>query len=230
MEDRTALLSAGLARGLFHEGCRLCRARDRARIGIRPRDWRHEAVASPCDSGHIPRPRLPVLKRFTQGGDMEPQVALLDRDIWPDSRHQLLLADNFAGAFDKNDKNVERPSTQVNWAARLLKVSVRRAQAKRAERNEVRSRSGLFVSHLHSLNILGEIASQPARSAGPAAQMRPRYGIRSLLTLSLPNMFSFWCRRRWTEMSQGIGAFRLSAPLIWKHNPVVWSGDLRMPL
>jgi hypothetical protein len=39
---------------------------------------------------------------------MEPQVALLDRDIWPDSRHQLLLTDNFAGAFDKNDKNVER--------------------------------------------------------------------------------------------------------------------------
>jgi hypothetical protein len=86
---------------------------------------------------------------------MEPQVALLDRDIWPDSRHQLLLADNFAGAFDKNDKNVERASTQVNWAARLLKVSVRRAQAKRAERNEARSRSGLFVSHLYSLNIFG---------------------------------------------------------------------------
>jgi hypothetical protein len=86
---------------------------------------------------------------------MEPQVALLDRDIWPDSRHQLLLADNFAGVFDKNDKNVERPSTQMNWAARLLKVSVRRAQAKWTERNKVRSRSGLFVSHLHSLNSFG---------------------------------------------------------------------------
>ena len=86
---------------------------------------------------------------------MEPQVALLDRDIWPDSRHQLLLADNFAGEFDKNDKNVERPSTQMNWAARLLKVSVRRAQAKWTERNKVRSKSGLFVSLLHSLNSLG---------------------------------------------------------------------------
>jgi hypothetical protein len=134
---------------------RLCRAGDRARIRIRPRDWRHEAVASSCDSGHIPGSRLPVLKRLTQAGDMEPQVALLDRDIWPNSRHQLLLADNFAGAFDKNDKNVERSSTQSNWAARLLKVSVRRAQAERTERNKVRSRSELFVSHLHSLNIFG---------------------------------------------------------------------------
>jgi hypothetical protein len=67
---------------------------------------------------------LAVLKRPAQGGDMESQVALLDRDIWPNSRHQPLLADNFAGAFDKNDKNVERPSTQMNWAARFLKISV----------------------------------------------------------------------------------------------------------
>lgn len=82
---------------------------------------------------------------------MEPQVALIDRDIWPDSRHQLLLADDFAGAFDKNDKNVERASTQMNRAARLLEVSVRRAQAKWTERNRVRGRSGLFVSHPNSL-------------------------------------------------------------------------------
>jgi hypothetical protein len=86
---------------------------------------------------------------------MEPQVALIDRDIWPDSRHQLLLAHNFAGAFDKNDKNVEGSSTQMNWAARLLKVSVRWAQAKWTERNRVRSSSGLFVSHLHSLKTTG---------------------------------------------------------------------------
>jgi hypothetical protein len=84
---------------------------------------------------------------------MEPQVDLTDRDIWPDSRHQLLLADNFAGAFDKNDKNVERSSTQMNWAARLLKASVRWAQAKWTERNRVRSGSGLFVSHPNSLKI-----------------------------------------------------------------------------
>jgi hypothetical protein len=32
---------------------------------------------------------------------------------------------------------------------------VRWAQAKWTERNEVRSRSGLFVNHLHSLNSLG---------------------------------------------------------------------------
>jgi hypothetical protein len=32
---------------------------------------------------------------------------------------------------------------------------VRRAQAKWTERNKVRSRSGLFVSHLRSLNIFG---------------------------------------------------------------------------
>ena len=138
------------ARGVW----RLCGAGDRARIRIRPRDRRHEAVASPCDSSHIPGPRLPVLKCLTQGSDMEPQVALLDRDIWPDSRHQLLLADNFAGVFDKNDKNVERPSTQMNWAARPRKISACWKQAKRTERNRVRSRSGLFVSHLHSLNIL----------------------------------------------------------------------------
>jgi hypothetical protein len=99
---------------------------------------------------------LPVLKRPAQGGDVEPQVAFLNRDIWPDSRHQPLLADNFTGAFDKNDKNVERSSAQMNWAARLLKVSVRWKQAKWTERNRVRSRSGLFVSHLHSPNISGE--------------------------------------------------------------------------
>ena len=124
---------------------------------IRPKDRRHEAVASPSDSGHIPGSRLPVLKRPAQGGDMEPQVALIDRDIWPDSRHQLLLADNFAGAFDKNDKDVERSSTQMNWAARLLKASVRWAQAKWTERNKVRSKRRSFVSHPHSLYIWGNV-------------------------------------------------------------------------
>src|ERR1700730_5365563 len=132
---------------------RSCRVHDRARTHIRPRDRRHEAIASPCDSGHIPGSRFPVLKRPTQGGDMEPQVALIDSDIWPDACHQILLADNFAGASDKNDKNVERSSTQMNWAARLFKASLCCAQAKWTERNKVRSRSGLFVSHLHSLNI-----------------------------------------------------------------------------
>ena len=86
---------------------------------------------------------------------MEPQVALIDRDIWPDSRHQLLLADDFAGAFDQNDKNVERASTQMNWAASLLEVSARWAQPKWTERNRVRSRRGLFVSHLDSLKTTG---------------------------------------------------------------------------
>jgi hypothetical protein len=90
---------------------------------------------------------------------MEPQVALIDRDIWPDARHQLLLADNFACAFDKNDQNVERSSTQMNWAARPFKVSARWVQAKWTERNGVRSKSGLFVSHLHSLNIGGECSA-----------------------------------------------------------------------
>jgi hypothetical protein len=95
----------------------------------------------------------------------------------------FFLADNFAGAFDKSGKNVERPSTQMNWAARLLKVSVRWEQVKWTERNNVRSWSGLFVSHLHSLNIFGgRFASQPSspRNAGPAARMRPRSGIRPL--------------------------------------------------
>src|ERR1700676_4575770 len=108
------------------------------------------------------------------------RLALIDRDIWPDSRHQLLLADNFAGAFDKSGKNVEHPSTQMNWAGRLLKVSVRWEQVKWTERNNVRSWSGLFVSHLHSLNIFGgRFASQPSspRNAGPAARMRPRSGV-----------------------------------------------------
>ena len=131
--ERTALLSACLAHDLFRGVWRLCRAGDRAKIRIRPRDRRHEAVASRCDSGHVPGSRLPVLKRPTQGGDMESQVALLDRDICQDSRHQPLLADNFADVFDKNDKNIERSSTQMNWAARLLKASLRWAQAKWTE-------------------------------------------------------------------------------------------------
>jgi hypothetical protein len=75
---------------------------------------------------------------------MESQVAILDRDIWPDSRDQPLLADNFAGAFDKNDKNVERPSTQMNWAARLLNISVRWKQAKWTD--EIRSAAGAGCS------------------------------------------------------------------------------------
>ena len=204
------------------------KAFDRVRIRIRPGDRRHEAVASPCDSGHIPGSRLPVLKRPTQGGDMEPQVALIDRDIWPDSRHQPLLADNFAGAFDKNDKNVERSSTQMNLAARPLKISVRWEQAKWTERNKVRSRSGLFVSHPLSLNIFGRrFASQRSslQSAGPAAQMRRRYTIRPLLTLSLPSMFSILCGGVSARCPSGY-----RQRLNWKHNPVVWSGDLQMPL
>jgi hypothetical protein len=134
---------------------------------------------------------------------MESQVAILDRDTWPNSRHQPLLADNFAGAFDKNDKNVERPSTQMNWAALLLKVSVRWKQAKWTD--EIRSAAGASCSSvIYLLSTFSEeicIAAFICSQCWGGCANAPRPRIRPLPTLGLPNMFSILCRRRWTEMS-----------------------------
>jgi hypothetical protein len=95
------------------------------------------------------------LKRPTQGDDMESQVAILDRDIWPDSRDQPLLADNFAGAFDKNDKKCRTPEHSDELGCPPSQHFCALETSEMDRRNKVRSRGGLFVSHLHSLNSFG---------------------------------------------------------------------------
>jgi hypothetical protein len=48
-----------------------------------------------------------IFERSAEAGDVNPEAALLHNHIGPDSRHQFLVADDFPGAFDQRDQNVQ---------------------------------------------------------------------------------------------------------------------------
>src|SRR3546814_394714 len=74
---------------------------------IRPLNRRHETVATPRQSRDVARPLLAIAKCLAQPRHVEPQATFLDRDIRPDPRHQVPLADNFVRARGQRSENVE---------------------------------------------------------------------------------------------------------------------------
>src|SRR3546814_13986712 len=68
---------------------------------IRPLNRRHETVATPRQSRDVARPLLAIAKCLAQPRHVEPQATFLDRDIRPDPRHQVPLADNFVRSEER---------------------------------------------------------------------------------------------------------------------------------
>jgi hypothetical protein len=68
---------------------------------------RNEAVASPGDVRDIALAFPTVTEGTTKLRDVDSQVALLNRYVGPNSRHELALADNFARATDQDAEKIE---------------------------------------------------------------------------------------------------------------------------
>jgi hypothetical protein len=90
---------------------------------------------------------LSVAERFAQDADVEPQAALIHRDIGPDTLDQVSLANNVAGVFQQYDQYVECTTAQDDRGTRLIKTSLRRHQSKRAERDLTSSSDSLMRRH-----------------------------------------------------------------------------------
>ena len=80
---------------------------------------------------------------------MEPEAAIIDHDILPDARHQVLLGDNLARASDQNEQNVEGAATQLE-IRRMFSRSLS-ATDKRNGPNEITS----FEPKLKRAKVIG---------------------------------------------------------------------------
>jgi hypothetical protein len=68
---------------------------------------------------------------------MNPESGFLDRHVRPDPRDQLFLADQFTGALDQGEKNLESAASQNNRPLALPQYPLDREQPKGSERQHV---------------------------------------------------------------------------------------------
>jgi len=83
----------------------------------RSRHRRHKAITSSGKSGDVAGAVLAVSQRPSQVGDMKPQTAFLNRDVWPDQRQQIHLADNFVRTRGQTRQDVEGARSQIDRRA-----------------------------------------------------------------------------------------------------------------
>src|SRR5208282_2736026 len=104
----------------------------RLRVGrrVRTRNRRYEAVTSTRNVGHIPGAFSAVPKRFAQRRDMESEAALVNIDVGPYSGNEIPFADDFSGAFDEENENIQCAPSDLHGNAISLEQSFRREQSK----------------------------------------------------------------------------------------------------
>jgi hypothetical protein len=78
---------------------------------------------------------------------MNPQVRFADKGIWPSTGDEFFLADNFAGALDQSDQNVEGATTQSNGFLSFEKDLPRWQQAEGTERDFLFAQDGSSIHH-----------------------------------------------------------------------------------
>src|ERR1700733_10498572 len=80
-----------------------------ARLQLRCLNGCHKAIAPACNVDDKSRVTLSIAQGLTQTGDAEPQAPLVNSHIWPHLRQQFPLVDDFTGAQQQNEQEVERP-------------------------------------------------------------------------------------------------------------------------
>jgi hypothetical protein len=55
---------------------------------------------------------------------LELEVALIDKGVGPDTRHELFLADHLTGALDQRDQNFEGAAAEDERVCRLPAAAV----------------------------------------------------------------------------------------------------------
>jgi hypothetical protein len=78
-------------------------------------------------------PVAAIAQRATQGGHVDRQVGRLDKDIWPNPSHQVLLADQLTATFKQRNQDFQRPTPEGHGLIVFQQKELRRKQAKRSE-------------------------------------------------------------------------------------------------
>jgi hypothetical protein len=74
---------------------------------------RNKAVAPSRDIGQIAIAPTAIAQDFADGGDVDPQVSLLDERVGPDAGNDFFLGDNFACPLDQRGQDFERPAAEM---------------------------------------------------------------------------------------------------------------------
>jgi DNA-binding winged helix-turn-helix (wHTH) protein len=92
-----------------------------------------EAVASASDVGDEPVGLLQIPERLAQGGDIDPEIGLLDKGSWPDGRDQLLLRNHLPGPAHERNEDVQGTAADLDWLALAQQNALRGNERERAE-------------------------------------------------------------------------------------------------
>src|SRR5580692_5569341 len=84
--------------------------------GGRPRcRMRHrcyKTVTATGDVRYAPSAVLSVVQRLPQGNDLDAEIGLIHRHIWPRDRDQFPVVDDLAGTFRQGNQEIERAPAQ----------------------------------------------------------------------------------------------------------------------
>jgi hypothetical protein len=73
-----------------------------------------EAIASTGNVDDVSIAAQTVTERLSQGGYVDFKISFLNEDIWPNTRDQIFLADNLAGAFDQARQNFKGATADLD--------------------------------------------------------------------------------------------------------------------
>src|SRR5215813_14097738 len=94
--------------------------RDRCRVLdfiTRARHRRHEAIAAPGQRCDVPGAIFSIAEGLAQAHHVKAKAAFFDRDVGPDLRQELFLADDFVGPGDQSDQDVKGARAQFDGSA-----------------------------------------------------------------------------------------------------------------
>ena len=100
---------------------------------LQTRYLRNEAIASTRYIRNVAVAGSAVAQDLAKGTNMDPEIGLLDKGAWPDTGHQLILADKLSSSLDQRDQDVERATTRAKRLVALEQHPPRRNKPKTPE-------------------------------------------------------------------------------------------------
>jgi hypothetical protein len=104
---------------------------------------------------------------------MDSEVGRLDKDIGPDARHQVLLADQLTAAFEQGHQKLQGTTSDRHRLVTFQQKKLRGKQAKRSERNVGWTGAGGTRPSLDEW--VGRI-----RALNDVSNVKPRFGAKLL--------------------------------------------------
>jgi len=67
----------------------------------------NKIIAAPGNRDDVAAATLAIAEGAAQGANLDLEIRFVDEGLRPDPGNQLVLADNFAGAFDEGGQNIK---------------------------------------------------------------------------------------------------------------------------